>query len=264
MASSVLSIKKVLKLACNEAGEIIKKSFGSVKKISSKGKNDWVTTQDKKVEKHIIDTIKKYYPDSSFIAEESGASPKSSRIQWIIDPIDGTNNFIHDYPFFCTSIGVQVDGELNYGAIYDPLRKEFFYAEKGLGAFLNNKRIKTSQVDNLEEALLCTGFITSKKHYAKKNIDNFQKLLFKCRSIRRDGSAALDLAYVACGRLDGFWELGLNSWDTAAGVLLVKEAGGVIGNSQGKTFDILKNKSLIASNKYIFNDLMSNVESKIL
>ena len=103
-----------------------------------------------------------------------------------------------------------------------------------------------------------------KKHYAKKNIDNFQKLLFKCRSIRRDGSAALDLAYVACGRLDGFWELGLNSWDTAAGVLLVKEAGGGIGNSQGKTFDILKNKSLIASNKHIFNDLMSNVQSKIL
>ena len=244
-------IKKVLKLACLEAGKVILKNYGTIKSVKSKGRNDWVTKQDILIERRVIKIIKRDFPDSAFIGEETGVSSKKMDMTWIIDPIDGTNNYIHDYPFFCTSIGVMIKGEMTHGAVYDPLREEFFYAQKDHGAFMNEKRIKVSEIRKLSDSLLCTGFITSKVSYAKKNISNFTRLVFKARSIRRDGSAALDLAYVACGRLDGFWELGLNSWDTSAGVLLVEEAGGKVINSKGKKFNILENKSLISANKYL-------------
>jgi myo-inositol-1(or 4)-monophosphatase len=254
-------IKEVLKLACLEAGKVISKNYGTRKSVKSKGDNDWVTKQDILVEKLIIKIIKKTFPDSSFIGEETGASRKKMDMTWIIDPIDGTNNYIHDYPFFCTSIGVMIKGKMMHGAIYDSLRDEFFYAQKNHGAFMNGKRIKVSEIKKLSDSLLCTGFITSKVSYAKKNISNFRRLVFKARSIRRDGSAALDLAYVACGRLDGFWELGLNSWDTSAGVLLVEEAGGKVINSKGEKFNIIKNKSLISGNKYLVKKLLIEIKS---
>ncbi len=254
-------VKKVLKLACLEAGKIILKNYGKKKNVKSKGNNDWVTNQDIIIEKKIIQIIKKTFPDSSFIGEETGFSNARSNITWVIDPIDGTNNYIHDYPFFCTSIGVLINNKIQYGAIYDSLRDEFFYASKKRGSYLNGKRIYVSNIKNLSDSLLCTGFITSKKSYAKNNISNFRKLVFKARSIRRDGSAALDLAYVACGRFDGFWELGLNSWDTSAGVLLVEEAGGRVINSIGRRFDILNNKSLISGNKHIVKKLLSEIKA---
>ena len=254
-------IKKVLKLACLEAGKVILKNYGTIKSVKSKGRNDWVTKQDILIERRVIKIIKRDFPDSAFIGEETGVSSKKMDMTWIIDPIDGTNNYIHDYPFFCTSIGVMIKGEMTHGAVYDPLREEFFYAQKDHGAFMNEKKIKVSEIRKLYDSLLCTGFITSKVSYAKKNISNFTRLVFKARSIRRDGSAALDLAYVACGRLDGFWELGLNSWDTSAGVLLVEEAGGKVINSKGKKFNILENKSLISANKYLVKKLLVEIKS---
>ena len=254
-------IKKVLKLACLEAGKVILKNYGTIKSVKSKGRNDWVTKQDILIERRVIKIIKRDFPDSAFIGEETGVSSKKMDMTWIIDPIDGTNNYNHDYPFFCTSIGVMIKGEMTHGAVYDPLREEFFYAQKDHGAFMNEKRIKVSEIRKLSDSLLCTGFITSKVSYAKKNISNFTRLVFKARSIRRDGSAALDLAYVACGRLDGFWELGLNSWDTSAGVLLVEEAGGKVINSKGKKFNILENKSLISANKYLVKKLLVEIKS---
>ena len=190
-------IKKVLKLACLEAGKVILKNYGTIKSVKSKGRNDWVTKQDILIERRVIKIIKRDFPDSAFIGEETGVSSKKMDMTWIIDPIDGTNNYIHDYPFFCTSIGVMIKGEMTHGAVYDPLREEFFYAQKDHGAFMNEKRIKVSEIRKLSDSLLCTGFITSKVSYAKKNISNFTRLVFKARSIRRDGSAALDLAYVA-------------------------------------------------------------------
>lgn len=253
-------IKKILLLACKTAGKTLLKSYNSKKVVKSKGNNDWVTEYDIKIEKSIINILKKNFPDSEFIGEETGSSSIKKEMTWIIDPIDGTNNFIHNYPFFCTSIGLMIKGKISYGAIYDPLRDEFFYAQKNKGAFLNGKRIRVSKVRKVSDTLLCTGFISSKKNYGKKNIDNFKRLVFKCRSIRRDGSAALDLAYVACGRLDGFWELGLNSWDTSAGVLLVREAGGRVISADGKNYNILKSKSLLASNKVILKDILSQIK----
>ena len=254
-------IKKVLKLACLEAGKVILKNYGTIKSVKSKGRNDWVKKQDILIERRVIKIIKRDFPVAAFIGEETGVSSKKMDMTWIIDPIDGTNNYIHDYPFFCTSIGVMIKGEMTHGAVYDPLREEFFYAQKDHGAFMNEKRIKVSEIRKLSDSLLCTGFITSKVSYAKKNISNFTRLVFKARSIRRDGSAALDLAYVACGRLDGFWELGLNSWDTSAGVLLVEEAGGKVINSKGKKFNILENKSLISANKYLVKKLLVEIKS---
>jgi len=254
-------VRKVLKAACLEAGKIISANYGKVKNVRSKGANDWVTTQDIKVEKVIINIVKKVFPNSNFIGEETGASGNNQAMTWVIDPIDGTNNYIHDYPFFCTSIGVMIKGKITYGAIFDSNRNEFFYAQKDAGAFLNGKKINVSRIKNLSDSLLCTGFITSKKSFARKNLANFRRLIFKARSIRRDGSAALDLAYVACGRLDGFWELGLNSWDTSAGVLLVREAGGRVVNSSGKNFNILKNKSIISANKGLLKKLIAEISS---
>jgi myo-inositol-1(or 4)-monophosphatase len=261
MADINYKIKKVLRAACLEAGGILLQNYGVKKRVKSKGHNDWVTSQDIVIEQAIIKIIKKTFPYASFIGEETGESSINSDMLWIIDPIDGTNNYIHDYPFFCTSIGVMIKNRLEHGAIYDCLRDEFFYAGRKNGSYLNGKKIGVSNTRNLSDSLLCTGFITSNKSYAKKNIANFKRLVFKARSIRRDGSAALDLAYVACGRLDGFWELGLNSWDTSAGVLLVEEAGGKVVNSLGRKFDILKNKSLISGNKIIVKKLITEIQA---
>jgi myo-inositol-1(or 4)-monophosphatase len=252
---------EVLQKSCFQAGEIILKSFGTNKKIKSKGDNNWVTETDLKAENAIIKCIKKYFPESSFLAEESGRSKNQSDLHWIIDPIDGTNNYIHNYPFFCVSIALSIGGVLSCASIFDPLKKEFFFAEKNKGSFLNERKISVTKLDKLSKSLLCTGFITSNKKHTDINIRNFKNLTHSCRSIRRDGSAALDLAYVACGRLDAFWELGLNAWDTAAGILLVKEAGGTVTQINGKDYSIY-DESLLASNSYIHKDLMKKLQYK--
>jgi len=258
-------VHEALQKSCSRAGKIILKSFGENKKIKSKGDNNWVTETDLKAENSIIRCIKEYFPESSFLAEESGKSTGMhkgpSDLLWIIDPIDGTNNYIHDYPFFCVSIALSIDGVLSYAAIFDPLKSEFFFAEKNKGAFLNGKKISVTKLNKLSKSLLCTGFITSNKKHTDINIKNFKNLIHSCRSIRRDGSAALDLAYVACGRLDAFWELGLNAWDTAGGILLVQEAGGTVTQINGEDYSIY-DESLLASNPYIHKDLMKKLQYK--
>jgi len=259
MTVSRRAFHDVLKKSCFQAGEVILKNFGKKKKIQSKGINDWVTEIDFKAENVIIKCIKKYFPESSFLAEESGNSERRSELHWIIDPIDGTNNYIHNHPFFSVSIALSIDGVISYSAVFDPLRKEFFFAEKGRGSFLNKKKIVVSNIKKLSESLLCTGFITSNKKYTEMNMRNFKKLIYHCQSIRRDGSAALDLAYVASGRLDAFWVLGLKPWDTAAGILLVKEAGGIVTKANGKNYSIY-DKSLLTSNQFLHKELIRNLK----
>jgi myo-inositol-1(or 4)-monophosphatase len=222
-----------------EAGQILLEKFGRKINISKKGNTNLVTEADLASEKYIIEKIKSYYPKHSILAEESGASDqKNGNVwKWIIDPLDGTTNFAHGYPCWCVTIAVEHDGELVLGVTFDPTRDELFAAEKGQGATLNGRKIQVSDTEKLGEALLVTGFpydATERENFAR----HFTEFTHKARGIRRDGSAAIDMAYVACGRFDGFWEEGLNAWDVAAGVLLIEEAGGRVSYYDDSTFSI--------------------------
>lgn len=225
-----------------EAGQILLEKFGRKIEITKKGDINLVTEADLASEKLIIERIRSYYPKHSVLAEESGESSTAvvegeTRWKWIIDPLDGTTNFAHGYPCFCVTLAIEHDGEIVIGVTFDPTRDELFAAEKGCGATLNNRRIRVSQTEELSEALLVTGF-----PYDFKNREDFARhltdFLLKSRGLRRDGSAAIDMAYVACGRFDGFWEEGLNPWDVAAGVLLIEEAGGTVSFYDGSKYDI--------------------------
>ncbi|MDT0634361.1 inositol monophosphatase family protein [Spectribacter hydrogenoxidans] len=197
--------------------------------VREKGRNDFVTEVDHQAEVAIIDTIRRAYPDHAILAEESGHSParRQADVEWIIDPIDGTTNFIHGIPHFAVSIACRVGGQLAHGVIFDPYKDELFVASRGRGAMLDGRRIRVSQCHQLGPALLATGFAYHRQTGMAKYFPAFESLLNKCGDIRRGGSAALDLAWVAAGRLDGFWEFGLQPWDMAAGVILVIEAGGM-------------------------------------
>ncbi len=215
-----------------EAGKILLEKFGRKIEISKKADINLVTEADLASEKFIIEKIRSYYPKHSILAEESGESnilvvEGESRWKWIIDPLDGTTNYAHGYPCFCVTLAVEQDDELVIGVTFDPTRDEMFAAEKDKGATLNNRKISVSETEKLSESLLVTGF-----PYNFKEREDFAahltEFFLKSRGIRRDGSAAIDMAYVACGRFDGFWEEGLNPWDVAAGVLLIEEAGGKV------------------------------------
>ena len=223
--------------AARRAGEVIARSIPRLEgiEIASKGRHDYVTEVDRAAEAEIIAIIRRHYPEHAVLAEESGASG-DHEVQWIIDPLDGTTNFVHGFPVFAVSIAAQVRGRLEVAAIYDPLRLELFTATRGAGAQLENHKIRVSKQRVLEGALLATGFPYS----AKVNLDAYlamlRTLMPLVAGVRRPGAAALDLAYVAAGRVDGFWELGLQPWDTAAGALLVQEAGGHISALDGSTY----------------------------
>jgi myo-inositol-1(or 4)-monophosphatase len=196
--------------------------------IRSKARNEFVTQVDKAAEDLIIETIREWYPDHAFLGEEGGASG-DSEFRWIIDPLDGTTNYIHGFPVFAVSIALEVKGELQTGVIYDPTRQEIFTAIRGGGAQLEGRRIRVSKRQSLEGALIGTGFpYRDNQQWMKNYLAMMESVLRETAGIRRPGAAALDLAYVAAGRLDGFWELGLNIWDIAAGTLIVREAGGII------------------------------------
>jgi myo-inositol-1(or 4)-monophosphatase len=220
-----------------DAGRLLAERFGRNLRISNKSELDLVTESDLASERLIIDRIKTHYPRHSILAEESGAnSPAGGDEQgdwrWIIDPLDGTTNYAHGYPCFCVSIGLEHRGTLEIGVVYDPMRDECFAAERGEGAALNGKRIRVSPTPNLASALLCTGFpydVRERGEFAR----HFANFIMNAQGVRRDGAAALDLAYVAAGRFDGFWEEGLKPWDVAAGSLLVTEAGGVVTDFSG-------------------------------
>jgi myo-inositol-1(or 4)-monophosphatase len=240
------------------AGHLLAERFGRELQISNKSEIDLVTEADLASEKLIIERIKAFYPRHAILAEESGASAlvdgAASEWRWIIDPLDGTTNYAHGYPCFCVSMGLEHKGKLELGVIYDPVRDELFTAERGQGATLNGRRIQVSQTRSLNSALLCTGFpydVRERSEFAR----HFTNFIMNAQAVRRDGSAALDLAYVACGRFDGFWEEGLHPWDVAAGVLLIEEAGGRASDYDGAAFDIYR-APILASNGLVHEQMM--------
>lgn len=240
-----------------EAGQILLEKFGRKINISKKGDINLVTEADLASEKHIIEKIKSYYPRHAVLAEESGdavLSAGDNNYKWIIDPLDGTTNFAHGYPCFCVTIALEHKGEIVIGVTFDPTRDEMFAAEKGKGATLNNKPIRVSETEKLSESLIVTGFpynFKEKQNFAQ-HLTDFLKF---SRGVRRDGSAAIDMAYVACGRFDGFWEEGLNPWDVAAGVLLVSEAGGRVSYYDDSKFSIYA-PPILASNGLIHREMI--------
>ncbi len=258
--------KDVLKVAVEAAlssGKILMASYGKLttSQISTKSKNDFVTEIDKKSEKNILAHIKKYYPGHSIQAEESGASTDGSGSVWIIDPLDGTSNYIHQIPMFSVSIALYEKTGLRAGVIYDPVHKELFTAEKGRGAFLNGKPIQVTKTPTLSESLVSTGIPFRARERFDEYIESLRQISLGSVGLRRGGSAALDMAYVACGRFDGFWELDLSPWDIAAGALLIEEAGGVVTDMWNKK-DYLKNGDTLASNPMIHEE-MYRLTSKI-
>ncbi len=218
-----------------EAGGILLSEFDRPAKISYKGEVDLVTQADRRSEEAIVSRLRSYFPKHAIVAEEGGGQEGDGRHRWIVDPLDGTTNFAHGYPCFAVSIGFEEAGELLVGVIYQPITQELFTTTRGEGAYLNEKRIRVSRIDHLSTSLLATGF-PSTKRARNPNIHYYWNFTLRSHGVRRDGSAALDLAAVACGRFDGFWEFGLHSWDTAAGVLLVREAGGVVTNFSGEPY----------------------------
>jgi myo-inositol-1(or 4)-monophosphatase len=242
--------------AARRAGQIISRASLDVDlvKVSAKRHNDFVTDIDKAAEAAIINILREAYPDHSILAEESGASGESE-YQWIIDPLDGTTNFIHGFPQFAVSIALAHRGQVAHAVVYDPLRNELFTASRGRGAFLNERRIRVSKRAKLQEALLGTGFPFRANDQTDAYLAMLRELMPKTAGVRRAGAAALDLAYVACGRLDGFWELGLSPWDMAAGTLLITEAGGLIGDLAGEQ-GYLKSGNVVGGNPKIFAQLL--------
>jgi len=243
-----------------DAGRILVDRQGRALQVSKKGDIDLVTESDLACEKLIIDRIRSYYPRHAILAEESGASDGAiltsggSEWKWIIDPLDGTTNYAHGYPCFCVSIALERAGKLEIGVIYNPMLDELFAAERGQGATLNERTIRVSEIEDLNSAMLCTGFpydVRERPGFER----HFTNFTMRAQAVRRDGSAALDLAYIACGRFEGFWEDGLNPWDMAAGVLLIEEAGGRVTDYKDAVLDIYK-PEMLASNGLVHEAMM--------
>lgn len=247
---------KFAKKLIKKAGKVVLKNHNKAKKIDyKKGHFNLVTSADKETEALIIKEIKKKYPTHTIVAEETGKHKNDPTYEWIIDPIDGTTNFAHSYPFFCTSIGFAKKGVVQFGLIYNPVTDELFTAKKGKGAKLNGKKISVSKSKTLKESLLTTGFPHDKKSSKHKNFALFRNLTLNSHGVRRDGAAALDLCYVAAGRVEGFWEQKLNAWDVAAGTLILTEAGGKVTKYDGSKYSIY-DKEILATNGKIHKELM--------
>jgi myo-inositol-1(or 4)-monophosphatase len=237
-----------------EAGELLAYHFERRVEIEYKGDFDLVTVADRAAESVIIERLRSRFPSHSIISEEGGGVENKSEYVWYVDPLDGTTNFAHGFPAFAVSLGLLHRGKAVAGVVYDPVRQELFAAEEGSGAYLNHHRIAVSKTPRLREGLFATGFPSAKRH-RDINVHFFHQLSMLSHGIRRAGSAALDLCSVAAGRLDGFWEFGLHSWDVAAGLLLVSEAGGVYGDMQGGSYD-LGGPHLAASNGLLHEELL--------
>lgn len=237
-------------VAAVAAGRMIKDRAGKAVNIQTKAgqETNLVTELDKEAEALIISILQKKYPGHDVLAEESGNRNSGSEYRWVIDPIDGTTNFARGLPIFCVSIGLEHRGKIVLGVVYDPTRDELFTAELGKGAFLNGNPIHVSDASTLIESVLVTGFAYNVRS-TRENIDHFQNFLLEARAVRRLGSAALDLCYVAAGRLDGYWEMSLNPWDMAAGVLLVEEAGGKYSDLDGQPTTIHQKKILVSNGR---------------
>src|SRR5437773_3949903 len=232
--------------------------MGREKQVELKGHANLVTVADKEAEALIIRRIRERYPHHAILAEESGASGLFGAAdgKWIIDPLDGTTNFAHQYPFFCVSIGFEQAGELVCGAVYDPWRDEMFSGARGLGSFLNGKRLQVSAVAKLGDGLLTTGFPYRVREKIALAMSQFEAFIIESQAVRRGGSAALDMCYTALGRCDGFWELDLSPWDTAAGLVILEEAGGRITDFNGNPYSVYT-KQIVASNGKIHEEMMA-------
>ncbi len=245
--------------AARSAGNIIIRSLQHVEhlEVTTKGRNDFVSDVDRLAEQEIINVIHKAYPDHAILAEESGQQGDSDTV-WVIDPLDGTANFLHGFPHYCVSIGIIVRGKIEHGVIYDPLRDELFTATRGGGAQLNDRRLRVTKQKTLAGSLIATGFPFKYLEHFPAYSATFNAVFPEVADLRRGGSAALDLAYVAAGRVDGYWELGLQKWDLAAGVLLIEEAGGVVSDFTGGD-NYRQNGNVVAGNINVHQQLLKQI-----
>lgn len=243
--------------ALNTAGDVLLKHYGNLTHIEYKGEVNPVTAADKESEGRIIEIISRAFPSHKFLAEETAGDTKASASDflWIIDPLDGTVNFSHSLPIFSVSIALMIDGELKMGGVYNPINKETFSSICGEGAFLNGKKIQTSKIDKLGRSLLSTGFPYDRWQRGRHYCEIFEEFIKSAQCVRRLGSAALDLCSVACGRLEGFWEEKLAPWDTAAGCLILEEAGGISTDFKGQKYSVFT-PFIVASNTLIHNEMI--------
>tara|TARA_X000000368_G_C23016998_1_gene706185 strand:- start:689 stop:1477 length:789 start_codon:yes stop_codon:yes gene_type:complete len=244
--------------ACEKASKSLIRDFGEIEKlqVSVKGPADFVSSADKKVEETLISELQRSRPDYSILSEEIGEIKKNSSYRWIIDPIDGTLNFLHGIPHFAISVALEKENEIICGVIFDPIKDEIFLAEKDQGSYLNNHRLRVSKRKKFEDCLILTGGPSYKDLNKNISFDNYIKISKLANSpIRKMGSASLDMAYIAAGRADGFFQKGLSYWDIAAGIILVKEAGGIISDFDGNS-NFIEDKNIIASNTNINTDLI--------
>jgi len=256
-----MDFEPIARAAVNEAGALLRARWRHAKSVQYKGAVDLVTESDREAETLIVGHLQHAFPEHLIVAEEASAgatlrAPASDRYVWYLDPLDGTTNFAHGYPQFCVSLALARGADVLFGIVYDPVREETFIANRGRGATLNGEAIQVSEVDDLQRALLATGFAYDRQVRTDFYLSFVRDFMARAQDIRRLGSAALDLCYVACGRFDGFWEWGLRPWDTAAGTLIVREAGGTVSDFRGSTFDLYGEQTL-ASNRRVHAALLA-------
>ena len=244
-----------------EAGKILKKRFHSRHQVEYKGRIDPVTEADLKSEEFITSRIDKQFPEHTILAEEGTGSGEEAEFRWVIDPLDGTVNYAHGFPVYCVSIALEHDGEMVAGAVYDPERDELFRGARGLGAWVNRARLKIATETNIERALLATGFGYNIKTARRNNLGYFARMAKKAQGVRRPGSAAIDLCWLAAGRIDGFWELYLHPWDTAAAIVFVEEAGGKATQMNGNPYSIF-HQSILAANPRLHRAMLKALSGK--
>jgi myo-inositol-1(or 4)-monophosphatase len=243
--------------AAKRGGDVLRENFGRASlQVTEKTASDFVTEVDLQAEEAIRSFLASEAPDHATLMEESGRSEQRSDFEWVVDPLDGTTNYIHRYPFFSVSVALRHKGEVIAGAVYDPMRREMFTAEKGEPTRLNGVPIDVARTEGLDRALVCTGFPLRIKDWLDLYLESFREIVLGSAGVRRDGSAALDLAYVAAGRFDAFWELGLKPWDTAAGALLVTQAGGEVTDFHGGP-DAVDGGDILASNRRIHPEVLA-------
>jgi myo-inositol-1(or 4)-monophosphatase len=249
-------MKNLLTRVVHEAGKVLMEKFERGIRVEFKGDYDLVTEADRMSEALIVKLISEQFPDHDILAEESDYGRPQSEYRWIIDPLDGTTNYAHGFPWFAVSVALEVSGRLELGAVYNPYVGELYLAERRAGAFLNDRRLSVSKIDSLERALLATGFAYDHKQCRANNYDHFNHFQKAAQACRRPGVASLDLASVAAGRFDGFWEMKLKPWDLAAGVLLVEEAGGMVSDFDGHSMG-LDCMECLASNRLIHDEMQA-------
>ena len=250
----------VARLAALEAGKVLSGLFGKIRRITKKGVIDLVTEADVQAEKAVLDILKHHFPEDGILTEEAGTHQKNAKRVWIVDPLDGTTNFAHTFPVYAVSIALEINGETVLGVVHDPSRQESFEAVKGSGAFLNRRPINVSKVIAFQDALLATGFPYYVHQRPQRVFVLLEQMLPLVQGVRRGGSAALDLCYVAAGRLDGLWEEGLKPWDTAAGAVVVQEAGGRLTDYDGRDYTP-RLGTIVASNGSLHERMLTELQS---